>query len=177
LFIDPGRIKRGVLPLEEIGPSLEAGNSCTLVISREWKDATGNPLKEEFQKSFRVAPPDREPPDPARWKVHTAGANTREPLIVNFSEPMDQALASRVISVVDVTGQRLAGTVTLSEQEQRWQFVPETMWKPGKFNLIIQTTIEDLAGNNIGKPFEVDLFEGIERHIRTPTMRLSFEIR
>ena len=53
LFIDPGRIKRGVLPLEEIGPSLEAGKRYTLVINREWKDGVGNRLKEEFQKKFK----------------------------------------------------------------------------------------------------------------------------
>lgn len=177
LFIDPGRIKRGVLPLEEIGPSLEAGKSYTLVIDRSWKDAAGNPLKEEFQKSFRVTPPDREPPDPSRWRIQTAGANTREPLVVNFPEPMDHALASRVISVVDEAGQKISGAVTLDEQERRWRYAPITAWKPGKYSLVIQTTIEDLAGNNIGKPFEVDLFERIDRHLRTPTVRLPFEIR
>src|SRR4051812_31998966 len=44
LFIDPGRIKRGVKPLEEIGPALEAGKRYSLRIDREWKDASGNPL-------------------------------------------------------------------------------------------------------------------------------------
>src|SRR5262249_32867051 len=61
LFIDPGRIKRGVRPLEEVGPSLEAGKSYTLVIGREWRDGVGNPLKQGFEKAFKVAPPDREP--------------------------------------------------------------------------------------------------------------------
>jgi hypothetical protein len=59
LFIDPGRIKRGVLPLEEVGPSLEAGKSYTLVIDREWIDGSGNPLQESFEKTFKVGPPDR----------------------------------------------------------------------------------------------------------------------
>src|SRR5262249_53983657 len=33
LFIDPGRIKRGVRPLEEIGPALQEGKHYTLVIN------------------------------------------------------------------------------------------------------------------------------------------------
>jgi hypothetical protein len=37
--------------------------------------------------------------------------------------------------------------------------------------------VEDLAGNNIGKPFEVDLFEGVERRLSMTTVKLSFEIR
>jgi hypothetical protein len=45
LFIDPGRIKRGVLPLEEVGPALEEGKRYTLMIDRDLKDGTGNPLK------------------------------------------------------------------------------------------------------------------------------------
>src|SRR4030095_8926491 len=32
LFIDPGRIKRGVRPLEEVGPALEAGKRYNLVV-------------------------------------------------------------------------------------------------------------------------------------------------
>jgi hypothetical protein len=41
LFIDPGRIKRGVAPLEEIGPALHAGKRYTLEIDSGWHDASG----------------------------------------------------------------------------------------------------------------------------------------
>ena len=44
LLFDPGRIKRGLKPREEVGPVLEAGKSYTLVIDRQWPDAQGNPL-------------------------------------------------------------------------------------------------------------------------------------
>jgi hypothetical protein len=39
----------------------------------------------------------------------------------------------------------------------------------------VPTTLEDLAGNNIGKPFEVDLFEGVQKKLSTPTVTLPFE--
>ena len=47
----------------------------------------------------------------------------------------------------------------------------------GSYKLLIQTIIEDLAGNNIGKPFEVDVFEGIQRQLTNPTAILLFEVR
>jgi len=177
LIIDPGRIKRGVLPLEEIGPALEAGKNYTLAIGREWRDGTGNPLKEEFRKAFKVAPPDREPPDPAHWKINPPQSGARQPLAVIFPEPMDHALAQRVIRVITESGESVEGIVSLEDQERRWAFTPDTIWRRGGYQLIIQTTLEDLAGNNIGKPFEVDLFEGVERRLSTTAVKLSFEIR
>jgi hypothetical protein len=177
LIIDPGRIKRGVRPLEEIGPALEAGKSYTLAIGREWRDGAGNPLKENFQKAFKVAPPDREPPDPARWKVEAPRADSRDPLAVVFPEPMDHALSLRLIRVAGDQGGMVEGKVSLEEQERRWTFTPDNVWRRGRYQLIIHTTLEDLAGNNIGKPFEVDLFEGVERRLPTTTVKLSFEIQ
>jgi hypothetical protein len=55
LFIEPGRIKRGVKPLEDIGPALEEGKSYTLVIDAAWQDGHGRSLKESFRKQFRLA--------------------------------------------------------------------------------------------------------------------------
>ncbi len=177
VFIDPGRIKRGVLPLEEIGPSLETGKSYTLVIRQAWKDGNGAPLKVEFQKSFRVVAPDREPPDPQRWQISALSSGTREPLVLLFPEPMDHALSSRLITVVTAAGQIVPGQVKLEDHEQRWSFTPNLAWPRGTYDLVIQTTVEDLAGNNIGKAFEVDLFTGVERHLKTSSVKLPFEIR
>lgn len=177
LFIDPGRIKRGVRPLVEIGPALEAGKSYALVIGREWQDASGNPLKESFQKAFKVGPPDRQPPNPAQWKIESPPIGTREPVTIAFDKPMDQALSQRVISVVTPSGQSVQGTTTLTDQERRWIFTPNDSWQAGNYQLIIQTTIEDLAGNNIGKPFDVDVFEGVQRKLKSSAVKLPFVIR
>lgn len=176
LIIDPGRIKRGVLPLEEIGPALEAGKSYSLVIDQAWKDGTGTPLKESFQKTFRVAAPDREPIDPARWQLTLPQTGTRDALTVNFTEPLDAALALRVLSVTTEAGQRIEGGLALTAQESQWVFTPFHPWSAGKYALLIQTTLEDLAGNNIGKPFDVDVFTGIDRQLRTPTVRVPFAL-
>jgi hypothetical protein len=177
LFIDPGRIKREVKPLEDIGPALEAGKTYTIEISRAWHDATGSPLREAFQKRFKVSAPDREPPDPATWKLTPPAAGAKKPLTVTFPEPLDHALALRLIRVLAPAGTSVDGTAALSDNERRWTFTPREPWRRGQHQLVVQTTIEDLAGNNIGKPFEVDLFEGVQRRLTNSAVKLPFVVK
>ncbi len=177
LFIDPGRIKRGVQPLEEIGPALEEGKRYTLIIDAGWRDAANVPLRQAFQKRFTVGPTDREPIELSRWKIQSPQAETRRPLSITFSEPMDQALALRVIRVLDASNQLVAGTADLTNQERQWSFTPAHPWHRGPHQLSVQTTIEDLAGNNVGKAFDVDLFDGVERRFTNSTVKLPFIIQ
>ena len=172
LFLDPGRIKRGVRPLEEVGPALIPDKSYTLTIDADWHDARGVPLKEPFHKTFRVALPDRDPPDPATWKITAPRRDTREALALAFDGSLDQALALRMISV-----QAVPGRTTLREHETRWLFEPDQPWKAGRHEILVQSTIEDLAGNNVGKPFEVDLEETQRPRDSARVISLSFEIQ
>ncbi len=177
LIIDPGRIKRGVLPLAEVGAALEEGKSYRLIIGRDLRDSNGKILDGDFEKAFQVGPPDREPPDPASWRISPPASGTREPLLVVFPEPMDQALAQRVIQVTSESGQVVQGEVSLEEGERVWRFVPTAVWPQGNFMLVTQKTIEDLSGNNIGKPFDVDLFEGVDRRLSAESIKLPFRVR
>ena len=177
LLIDPGRIKRGVKPLEDIGPVFEAGKKYSLTIGSECRDAEGRPLRVGFEKKFLVGPADRTPPDPARWKITAPAAGTRAPLVVAFGEPMDHALALRMIGVVLPTGAALDGEIALGAEEREWRFVPAQPWPAGPHRLVVATMIEDLAGNRIGKPFDVDLFEEVQRRIDTPTVEVTFVIK
>jgi hypothetical protein len=177
LLIDPGRIKRGVKPLEDIGPVFEAGKSFSLVIGARCLDAAGRPLRTEFRNDIRIGPADRTPPDPRRWTIRAPAAATCEPLVVDFDEPMDHALALRLITVTATAGGTLAGEPALTEQERRWAFSPAQPWSRGKHALVVAATIEDLAGNNIGKTFDVDLFEGMQRRSETRSASVEFEVR
>jgi hypothetical protein len=87
LLLDPGRITRGVRPLEEIGPSLQNGHRYTLVINHAWPDASGYPLAKDFEKSFLVTPPDREPLEPEQWRIEVPPAGTRKALAVQLPNP------------------------------------------------------------------------------------------
>jgi hypothetical protein len=65
----------------------------------------------------------------------------------------------------------------MSDEERLWSFIPANAWAAGKYQLTIQTTIEDLAGNNIGKAFDVDLFDRAEQRIHSVSVSLNFETK
>ncbi|MFQ3592242.1 MAG: hypothetical protein SNJ82_03515, partial [Gemmataceae bacterium] len=69
LFLDPGRIKRGLKPREEIGPVLERGKSYTLEIANSWHDADDLPLIATHRKPFTVAEPLLSSPQMRHWRL------------------------------------------------------------------------------------------------------------
>ena len=157
LFIDPGRIKREVKPLEDVGPALEAGKRFTLVIDAAWPDALGRPMKSAAIKSFSVGPPDRQSPDPAQWTLRVPRAGTLEPLSLTFTEPMDSALALRHLTVIDATSHPLEGQPGLALDGRHWTFLPSAPWPSSALTIIIDPMFEDLAGNTPQRAFEVDV--------------------
>ncbi len=161
LLLDPGRIKRGLLPQEETGPALAEGQSYTLEIGSDWPDADNQPLIETRRHTFHVVTADTLPPNPSRWKLEPPAASTRAALIVHFDEPMDHALTQRLIAVETESAQSVRGVVTLNERDQHWSFVPEKPWSAEAHRLVINTLLEDLAGNQIGRVFDVDTFEEV----------------
>jgi hypothetical protein len=154
VFFDPGRQKRGILPNREMGESLVAGRRYTLRVSRDWLDGNGQPLRETFERRFTVGPPDRSPLDVASWKVTAPREGTREPLTVAFSEPLDHGLLLRAIGVRR-DGATLTGQVQVDAHETRWTMTPDAPWQPGRYELIALGILEDLAGNRIGRAFEI----------------------
>ncbi len=177
LLCDPGRVKRGLKPREEFGPVLEEGQDYTLVVDADWPDAAGNPLAAAARKSFHAGPPDDVPIDPARWKLAPPAADTREPLTVAFGEPLDHALAERLISVTDSNEHPVAGQVELAEAETRWRFTPKKPWAAGNYRLVADTALEDLAANAIGRAFDVDVFAPVGKKIESQTVELPFTVK
>ena len=92
---------------------------------------------------------------------------------------MDQALALRLIEIVNTADGGIAqrGEATLENEERRWRFVPERPWARGVHRVTVATTIEDLAGNNIGKTFDVDLAAGAKRRVGDAHVSVPFEVR
>ena len=177
LFIDPGRIKREVKPLEDIGPALQAGRKFTLVVDAEWQDANGRPLARKHERTFRVTPPDRTAISLANWKVAPPAAGTAAPLRIEFGEPLDHALAKRLLRVLRPNGKPIAGAVKLSDHDRAWSFVPEEPWTAGTWQVEVPAILEDLAGNNVGKAFEVEIF-GRGKPSEHPALeRIPFAIR
>jgi hypothetical protein len=176
MTLDPGRIKRGLTANMAMGPPIEQGKQYTLVIDREWHDARGVGMMEGFRKNFRGGPAERTAPDPKKWTITAPKAATADALVITFPRPMNYALLQRMLQVAGPQG-NVAGTVSTGQQETQWRLAPQTPWKAGDYRLIVDTGIEDLAGNRIGQPFDVDVFEHVTQHIETKTLSLPFSVR
>jgi hypothetical protein len=174
VLIDPGRIKRGVRPLEEIGPALEAGKSYTLEVLPAWEDAEGKPLLAGHRKAFRVGPPDREPLEPRSWKLAVPRPGGVEPLAIGLGKPLDHGLLLSAIGIEGPDGTPVEGSVAILDGERTWSFAPARPWKPGEHAVVVATTLEDPAGNRIGRPFEVDAIEPFSKRLHVDVVRLPF---
>jgi hypothetical protein len=177
LFLNPGRIKRGLKPREEVGPVLEEGKKYTLVIDKAWQDAEGNPLKEGYRKSFSVGAPEERQVFTRDWKIKPPSAGTRGALRVTFPRSMDHALLNRMVWLADASNKKLAGKVEVTEKETVWSFTPEKSWVPGTYHLVADTQLEDLAGNSIARPFEVDVLRKVERTIKAETVKVEIKVK
>jgi hypothetical protein len=177
VLFDPGRIKRGLARRQQMGPALVEGREYSLVVDRDFQDAQGVPMRAEFRKQFRVTPSDRVPPDTAQWRLTAPQAHTADALVVEFDKPMDWAMLQRAFAVQDSDG-RVAGTATVGREETEWRFVPTAPWKPGSYQLVVDLSLEDLAGNRIGRAFDVDLdqFNSVTEHIELKTSSLEFRV-
>jgi len=176
VFFDPGRVKRGILPNEQMGRPLREGGEYSLIIDASWMDAEGHPLKESYRKTFRVGPPDETPLDTATWSLTAPSASTRDALVVDFPEPLDHGLMARALGVEGEDGRLIEGVIEIRENEARWVFTPDEPWEEGGYRLVAMSILEDLAGNQIGGLFEVDVFDRVERPEQREVYRVPFEV-
>lgn len=181
MTFDPGRIKRDLTSNRAMGPPIAEGKRYTLVIDREWRDANGVPMAQAFRKTFRGGPAVRQPPDPKAWKMTVPAAGTRNALIVDFGRPMNYTLLQRMLHVGrfhgDVGG-GVNGKITVANAESQWRFIPDQAWDAGDdYRLVADDALEDLAGNKIGQPFDIDVFEKVTPRITASYTSLPFKIR
>ena len=156
VFYDPGRVKRGIRPNAELGRPLSADRRYTLAIDADWRDAAGQPLVAPFRREFRVGPARERALDPAAWRLDLPAPGTRDPLAVRFPVPLDYGLLRRALRVATAAGRPLAGEIRVEQGETRWTFTPRAPWRAGEYRLVAAATLEDVAGNRIGRAFEVD---------------------
>ena len=157
LWFHPGRQKTGVNLNVEIGPILEQGHRYSLHIARRWRAQNGLPLTAETVRSFTATAAEHGQVDPATWKITPPAPGDRTQLIVELPQPLDWSLLQRELQVETDGGRESAGIATTGHAERTWRFVPNVPWTPGAYRLSIGGVLEDLAGNSVARPFEVDL--------------------
>ena len=177
LLLDPGRIKRGLKPREEMGPILVEGKTYELVVDGDWPNSNGRKLGQDFIKRFQVTAADHSQPDPSKWKVTAPAAGTTEPLVVEFLDSIDHSMLSRSIRVLDPVGKKVTGEIEISGRETTWTFKPDLPWLSGVQKLNVDATLEDNAGNSIGRPFDVDLIKKAKSGKSPSAIELEFQVK
>jgi hypothetical protein len=176
VLFDPGRVKRGILPNEEMGRALQAGRRYTLVVDDGWRDAAGQQLAAPFRRSFRAGPPADQALDPQAWRIEAPLAQTRDPLLVAFPASLDRGLLQRALTV-SLNGERVTGDAQTDAGETRWLFSPAAPWRAGEYQLLASSILEDVAGNRIGRPFEVEELAAGRLRSEARSAALPFRVR
>ena len=148
VLIDPGRIKRDVATNLDLGPALLEGQTYTLAVAGGWPSADGHSVLPPFFREFTVSAALRERPDVRLWEATPACTGTREPLTLSFDRPFDRHLLGTSIHVVTSDGQPVAGTIEVGASEHSWHFTPTEPWPDTAVQVVADTALEDVAGNN-----------------------------
>jgi hypothetical protein len=157
LLLDPGRIKRGLVPNAEAGYPLAPGQSVSLVVDETLRDAAGAPLRDEARRDYVVGAALRRRVDPADWMFTWPAALSREPVIIDFDRPLDHALVRRCLSILDSSAIPVAGQIVVATGERQWRFTPDRPWAADRYTVAVQSELEDVAGNSVARVFDRDL--------------------
>jgi hypothetical protein len=157
LWLDPGRIKRDLQPNLKLGAPLHAKDKYKLFVSSEWPNAQGRVLQHSFNWPFTTAVRNETSPDPNKWKITLPSRSSQEALWVSFDKPLDHFLLGECIHVKDASGKMIKGKIIVSPEDRGCRFTPEHPWAAGKYEIAIDSKLEDLCGNNLNRPFDRDI--------------------
>ena len=157
LLLDPGRIKRGLVPNRELGYPLAAGMTVRITVDPDFRDAKGQPLQAAAARRYRIGPALRSRIDPTAWRLTAPHAGTRAPLTVAFDRPLDDALLQNSLWVSDRAGNPLSGEADPCAEDRGWRFTPSLPWHPAEYRLMVEPRLEDVAGNTRVRVFDRDV--------------------
>ncbi len=162
LWLDPGRIKRGLVLNRERGNPLKKADKYQLIISSNWKDARGLKLQ-GYRKNFVAGTWDDQQPDINKWQLSPPLSGTFKPLIIKLNEPLDHYLLEEYMTILNARGVPVQGSVSVRNNDSLWEFTPTQPWLAGKYTLRVDARLEDLAGNNLNKVFDRDITKQVKR--------------
>lgn len=137
------------------GPVLIEGEKHLLKISGTWRSSAGTPMGKDLTFTITAVPPDHACPDPGQWKITMPKPGTQDPLAITLDEALDPAMLHSALRITH-DGVTIIGRVEVSADARLWSFTPLQPWQPGTYSIDVDPLLEDLAGNNLQHPFEVD---------------------
>jgi hypothetical protein len=188
LLFDPGRVKRDLIPRQELGPVLVSDREYTLVVKGTWKSAAGDNLRGEFRKQFHVSAPIETKVDTTKWMLQfPKKASRSDPLVIEFDRALDLGMLQRCIRIRYLESSRATnndaqssngtgvqtksaaselteGRIEIGADEMSWTFVPSSPWEAGVYSVEVDLKLEDPCGNSLASAFEVNVEEKSEVH-------------
>ncbi len=175
LWFHPGRQKTGVNLNVDLGAILEEGHKYELQISGLWQSLEGQPLGTDYRLKFTATKSDHEQPDPGQWALIAPDSGTRQPLTIEFDERLDYAMLRNQPLTVTLGKTLVDCQILPNANSTTLELVPSTNWTPGTYTLNINPRLEDLAGNSIERPFEVDIQQANAEQSKTTTITFTLD--
>lgn len=175
LWLDPGRIKRGLTLNRSLGNPLKMNETYHLVVSSTWKGQNGLKLAQTYRKTFIAGKRDDQAPDLKQWQLQVPKVSTTAPLEIKTRETLDHFLLSESIGIVDQNNSLVKGKISLDKRDQQVLFVPVQRWKAQRYHLQVDARLEDLAGNNLNRVFDRDISKSKSRN--KSYYELEFEVK
>lgn len=155
-WFNPGRIKRGLNPNLEKGNPLATNQKYTIKIKDTWLTKKGTPLKDPFSFSFITGEPDRKQLQVIDWIIEYPKQRSTDPIIVRFNKSLDYFLLKDCFDIINEKGLDVPTTQTINMDGTSVAFIPQTPWGEN-LAIKIKTKLEDLAGNNLIRPFDREI--------------------
>jgi hypothetical protein len=157
VWLDPGRIKRDLIPNLTLGAPLVSHTKYSIAVSEDWLNVQGLKLKEGFVKTFLVSERDSLSPEITNWTFDLPRSGSNDPLKVNLKESLDYFLLNETIQIIDGNNNVVPVEINVRDKERYVDFIPTNSWKAGQYTIQVESRLEDLAGNNLNRPFDRDL--------------------
>ena len=177
IWLDPGRIKRDLIPNLEMGAPLSNSESYKLIVSSQWKGLNGGLLDQDYTKGFMVSKRDSISPAPKDWLVNMPVSGSKSTLQINFNEALDYSLLNDVFLLLNNENEKFPGDWKIGFEEKSIQFIPVNEWEKGKYKIQIESRLEDLAGNNLYRLFETDLQIQTTEKENLDSQIIEFEVK
>ncbi|OSZ77997.1 hypothetical protein CAP35_06930 [Chitinophagaceae bacterium IBVUCB1] len=170
LMIHPGRVKTGI---HYESPLFDSGKHYTIKIEQEIKDKNVQKLRAEYTRQYFVNGEDRICPKVEMVHKVLPHAQTKEPIILSFSESMDHASVTEGTMIYDGAGKPMPCIVRATANDSDYQVIPIQNWRKGRYTFVLKSSVYDVAANRIRRPFETTNIKEME----TDKLNTTFTFR
>ncbi len=115
-------------------------------------------------------------PDLKPWALKTPRRGTTQPLEIHLKEALDYVLLQNTIRIIDARGKTINGVIQVTNKEHRVDFIPTSPWLAGPYKVLVESRLEDLAGNNLNRLFDRDLTDTRTKPSQQTVFELNYRI-